>query len=135
MNELSGVFAVERTNNFDVTGHSRDLAPWGVFGYCLVIAEDIGVWWDAACRLKVYGPERIEAPPVGEVSHRVPYGVLQDVVYLAHEDLECPVLLLLGDYQSSRLPARTRANAMGTKSIPMKRVTVQSEERPRAMGL
>lgn len=81
------------------------------------------------------GPEGVEAPPVGEVAHWVPDGILEDVVYLPDQDLERPALLLLGDYQSSRLPARTRAKAMGTKSIPMKSVTIQSEERPRAKGL
>jgi len=79
-------------------------------------------------------PEGVKSPPVGEVAHRVSDGVLQDVVYLADENLEGPGLLL-GDYQSSRLPARTSAKAMGMKSMPMKRVTVQSELKPSARGL
>ena len=82
------------------------------------------------------GPaEGIESPPVGQVSHRVADGVLQDVVDLADKHLEGPALLLRRGYHSSRLPARISAKAMGTKSIPMNRVTVQSEERPRFKGL
>ena len=81
------------------------------------------------------GPERIEASPVCQVAQGVTYGVLKDVVYLAYEDLESPRLLLLGDYHSSLFPARNRAKPIGMKSIPMKSVTVQSEDSPRASGL
>jgi hypothetical protein len=85
----------------------------------------------------VDGPEGVEPPPVGEVAQGVSNRVLDDVVDLAYEDLEEAGLFDrgLGRYQSSRLPARTRAKAMGIISIPMKRVTRRSEDNPRAMGL
>ena len=78
-------------------------------------------------------PEGIEPAPVGEVAEGVADRVLEDVVNLPHEDLDGA--RLLDGYQSSRLPASTRAKPIGMKSIPMKRVIIQSEERPRAMGL
>jgi len=106
-----------------------------VFRDWFVVAEEDGVGWDTARRLKMDGPEGVEAPPVGEIPQRVADCVLEDVVYLTDKDVERPCLLLLGYYHSSRLPARTSAKAIGMKSIPMKSVSIQSEERPRAMGL
>jgi len=83
----------------------------------------------------MYWPKRVKTTPVRHVAHGVPDGILEDIVNLADEHLKRPTLLLLSDYHSSRLPARISANAIGTKSIAMKRVMVQSEERPRFMGL